>query len=155
MPANVSIRTASERDLSAVLSVYEVLRGPWPEPHPAMAKRIWSDLLNHPGTTVLLAELEGEIVGTATLHVLPNLTFTGSPYALVENVAVAKASQGQGIGRILMQTVIDKAGSSGCYKIMLLTGNQNGASEFYAKLGFDADEKTGMIIRYAPKRTVD
>ena len=88
----------------------------------------------------------------ATLHLLPNLTYTGRPYALVENVVTLRAHHGQGLGRAVMQAVIAQAWAADAYKIMLLTGQSNTAKGFYLKLGFDPDEKQAMTLRRVPTR---
>lgn len=104
-------------------------------------------LLTHPGTWVIGAEIDHRIVAMATLHVLPNMTYDMSPYALVENVATLQSHQGKGLGRQVMAAVADKAWAEGAFKIMLLTNRARGATGFYEKLGYVADEKDGMILR--------
>ena len=110
------------------------------------AKQLWTKILKHEGTTVLAAENGIEIVGLVTLHLMPNLTFGERPYALIENVITTSNLQGQGIGRQIMQAAIDLARSQNAYKVMLLTGQGRGAKGFYEKLGFNAEDKHGMII---------
>ena len=57
-----------------------------------------------------------------------------------------------GIGRGVMEAIIRAAWDAGAYKIMLLTGKGANARGFYEKLGFDGDEKHGMILRRLPSR---
>ena len=92
------------------------------------------------------------LLGMVTLHILPNMTYLGRPYGLIENVVTRAANRMGGIGRQLMTHAIDYAWSQDCYKIMLLTGKQAKASGFYRKLGFSQDEKFGMIMRRGPSR---
>lgn len=109
-------------------------------------------VLTHPGTSVLGAFAGDALVSMATLHILPNMTQGGRPYALVENVVTHCDHRGAGHGRVAMMAVIDAAWGADCYKIMLLTGRTAEARGFYEKLGFGADEKWGMTIRRAPVR---
>jgi hypothetical protein len=51
-----------------------------------------------------------------------------------------------------MIAIAEQAWKHDAYKILLLTGKEMGARGFYLKLGFDDDEKHGMILRRAPKR---
>lgn len=104
-------------------------------------------LLAHPGTWVIGAELNTRILAMATLHILPNMTYQMRPYAVVENVANLQSHQGKGLGRQIMAAVADKAWAEGAFKIMLLTNRDRGATAFYEKLGYVADEKDGMILR--------
>ena len=83
----------------------------------------------------------------ATLHVLPNMTHGGRPYALVENVVTLATHRQRGFGRRVMEAIAQAAWAQDCYKIMLLTGRQNRAKGFYQSLGYDPDEKYGMVLR--------
>lgn len=109
-------------------------------------------LLAHPGTTVFGSFDEGALAALVTLHVLPNMTRGARPYALIENVASLPRYRGAGHGRDAMQAAIDAAWEAGCYKIMLLTGQNTGARGFYESLGFRADQKFGMQMRRVPPR---
>ncbi|WP_254449086.1 GNAT family N-acetyltransferase [Thalassococcus sp. S3] len=109
-------------------------------------------LIAHPGTELLGAEVEGSVGAMVTLHVLPNLTYGGRPYALIENVVTAQRFQMRGLGRRVMEAAIRSAWAQDAYKIMLLTGQTAGARGFYERLGFSADEKFGMTLRRVPTR---
>lgn len=105
-------------------------------------------VLSHPGTQVI-GRFEGEaLLAMATLHVLPNLTYGGQPYALVENVVTAPEHRGRGHGRAVLEHLLTQAREAGCYKVMLLTGQGRTARGFYEAIGFSAKEKWGMILRY-------
>ena len=51
--------------------------------------------------------------------------------------------------RGVMNALIEAAWAADAYKIMLLTGRRAEARGFYEKLGFDGNEKHGMILRKA------
>ena len=104
-------------------------------------------LLSHPRTSVFGNEKDGRVISMVTLHVLPNLTRGGRPYALIENVVTAKSHQGCGHGRAAIEAAVDSAKSADCYKVMLLTGQTGTAKGFYEAVGFSGDDKWGMIIR--------
>jgi GNAT superfamily N-acetyltransferase len=104
-------------------------------------------ILRFEGTTIYGAEVDGRIVSMATLHVLPNMTQSGRPYCLVENVVTLQTHQGRGLGRGVMNSLIQAAWDADSYKIMLLTGKARTANGFYEKLGFVGDQKHGMILR--------
>ena len=100
--------------------------------------------LEFQGTLMLGAEVSGQIVSMATLHILPNLGGARLAYGLVENVVTLRAFHGKGLGRGVMTMLIESAWSAGAYKIMLLTGAEAGAVGFYEKLGFSGESKVGM-----------
>ena len=104
-------------------------------------------VLMHTGTTIFGCISEGRVVAIATLHLLPNITQSGRPYGVVENVVTLAKKQNQGYGRLVLETIIAAAWEADAYKIMLLTGRGRGARQFYEKLGFSSAEKYGMVIR--------
>ena len=148
----VSIRKAVIDDFDQAIRLYAELVGHEKVDFGDTGLVQWKTVLEHPGTTVFCSELDDHIVGVTTLHVLPNTTYLGRPYALIENVVTLKRLQGQGLGRQLMEHVIDVAWQQDCYKIMLLTGQHVGARGLYERLGFSADEKFGMTLRRVPVR---
>lgn len=83
----ISVRSAAEADLDAVLGLYRQLSPHHPVADPEHAPAIWRGLLARPGVRVFVAEHYRHLVSTCTLVVVPNLTQGGRPYALVENVA--------------------------------------------------------------------
>ena len=104
-------------------------------------------VLQHDGTSVFGAESEGRILAMVTVHILPNVTWGGRPYALVENVVTAKTHRNKGIAKTVMFAAIASAWEADCYKIMLLTSQARGAKGFYEAVGFGDDNKYGMVIR--------
>ncbi|MEM9242191.1 MAG: GNAT family N-acetyltransferase [Pseudomonadota bacterium] len=114
---------------------------------PLGAKR-WAAVVTHSGTTVFVAETpEDGVIGALTLHVLPNVSFKGQSYALVENVIVTAEKRGKGVGRALIEIAVKEAWKSDCHQIMLLTGREMNAEGFYTHMGFEAEAKAGMILR--------
>jgi GNAT superfamily N-acetyltransferase len=128
------------------LQLYQVLtRDPVPVTDDPAAFDV---VLSHKGTQIVGAEHRGRIIAMITLHVLPNMTSGGRPYALIENVVCDPEHRGQGIGRAVLQAGIDRARDAGCYKIMLMTGEARGVRGFYESVGFSGHEKHGLILRF-------
>ncbi|MEO0666462.1 MAG: GNAT family N-acetyltransferase [Pseudomonadota bacterium] len=142
------IRAFTAADADTALTLYRHLVGDQPVAgHAAFAR-----LIAHPGTRVLGA-WAGEVAqAMVTLHILPNMTHGGRPYALIENVVTHAEHRGVGHGRQVMEAAVSAAWAADCYKIMLLTGRTAQARGFYEALGFSADEKWGMTLRRAPLR---
>jgi ribosomal protein S18 acetylase RimI-like enzyme len=87
--------------------------------------------------TVLLAEIEGEAVGFASLRLIPYLSDDG-PYAEVTELYVADAHRRQGIGRALMERAEALARERGAEELILLTGQTNHAAQaLYRALAFE------------------
>jgi GNAT superfamily N-acetyltransferase len=67
---------------------------------------------------------------------MDNLAKRGRRSGIVEDVAVAPARQGQGIGRAMMQHARKQCIEADCYKLMLSSGQQRyRAHAFYDSLG--------------------
>lgn len=132
----ITIRPATETDLPALLALYRELNPDDAPLPPASARSVWAAIATQQGRTVLVADLDGALSGTADCTVLPNLTRGGRSILVVENVVVADAYRRQGVGRQLMDAAAQLAGSTGCYKVQLLAADGHEAHTFYRACGF-------------------
>ena len=139
-------RLLSEADFEDAVSLYTELNGDSSIPLGDEGREQWGMLLSHPGTSIIGVELGGAIVAMVTLHLMPNMTYDARPYALIENVISSGKVRGKGFGKLVMQAAIDRAWEANAYKIMLLTGKERGASGFYKSLGFNDEDKNGMVM---------
>ncbi len=109
---------------------------------------IWREIEAMPGTKVFVAIKDDTILGTISLNVVHNLTRSGRPYGLVENVAVDTTVRRQGIGHMLMQRVIAAAQDAQCDRVVLLAGRRDpSVPAFYEACGFTGDLKTGFHMQ--------
>jgi GNAT superfamily N-acetyltransferase len=139
----VTVREASEKDIPRILELYQQLAfDPSTEaPVPAHEEclRIFSGMCAVPGYSLLVAEEDGEVTGTAVLAILPGFSHGGSPFALVEYVVVEEQKRSRGTGKVLMEYAMSRAREAGCYKIMLTSDKRREeAHRFYESLGFEA-----------------
>ena len=105
----------------------------------AEVRRIFREIGSFTGMELIVAEDAGEVVGSTVLIIVPNLSHSGLPWAIVENVIVDQSRRGQGIGWDLMKYVEARAREAGCYKIGLSSDNsRKEAHEFYRSLGYKA-----------------
>lgn len=139
-------RQLTEKDVAAAIELCRQLN-PHAPPGPE-AKAQFLKILAHPGTTIWGTEYESAVVSMVTLHLMPNLTYGGRPYGLIENVITHASFRGRGFARASIELALRHAEDSGAYKVMLLTGVNNDAVGFYEKLGFSSEEKNGMIRRF-------
>lgn len=89
-----------------------------------------------PHAIKIIAEENGKEIGRAFLFVLHN-GLHEAYFGLMEDVFVDEAYRGRGIGRQLVQAVIDEAKARGCYK--LIGTSRYGRDQlhaFYAGMGF-------------------
>lgn len=107
--------------------------GPLPE---AVMKELIPGLRKHPTTLILLAYVEGRPVGIATCFVGFS-TFYARPLVNVHDLAILPEYRGQGIGRQLLEGVLDNAKQRGCCKVTLEVHETNQrAKQMYEAAGF-------------------
>jgi len=138
-----TVRLACLEDAQHLRELYIELADDHADALPAGAgvtREVLAEIAAQPTRRLLVAEIEGaQIAGTADVVIVANLTHTGRPWAVVENVVVSNRHRRRGIGRALMQEAVRRAQMAGCYKVQLLSGKQRGgAHEFYRSLGFEA-----------------
>jgi GNAT superfamily N-acetyltransferase len=104
----------------------------------ADAPAIWLQMVADRQRSVLLARVNGAAAGTADVILVPNLTYDGSPWAIVENVVVHQRYRRMGVGRALIRQAEQIAEDAGCYKIQLASSlHRSAAHRFYDQMGFD------------------
>ena len=108
----------------------------------------FGQILDSPGLRLFVLEVDGGVAATTYLNIVPNLTRSASPYAVIENVVVEETLRGTGLGKQIMAGTLQAAWDAGCYKAMLLTGSRTpGTHAFYRACGFSADAKQAYLAR--------
>ena len=104
-------------------------------------------LKNHPKAILLLAETQGAFTGLLTAF--ENFsTFTARPMINIHDVMVLKEYRKKGIGRSLMNALIEEAGKRNCSRITLEVRKDNlPAQNLYNDLGFCEPEKSMFYWR--------
>jgi GNAT superfamily N-acetyltransferase len=87
---------------------------------------------------VLVAELNGEVVGVCQVLVFPHFQHTGGWCAELESVHVRSDLRGHGIGTLLLAGAEALASERGCYRVQLTSRNvRSDAHRFYTTQGFE------------------
>jgi len=142
------IRQAARDDFEAVARLYAELNVDDPPVAGPEYLQVFEEILERDGVEILLLELDGEILGSTYLNLIPNLSRGGRPYAVVENVVIAAHRRGEKLGRRLMDATLERAWAAGCYKAMLQTGSKTPATHaYYRACGFADDAKTAYLAR--------
>jgi len=103
-------------------------------PSPEVATEVLTGLLSHPGFYSLVAEIDGEIVGS-------NFLDERSAIAGVGPITVDPNAQNTGVGRRLMLAVLERSKERAFPGVRLLqAAYHNRSLSLYAKLGFDVRE---------------
>ncbi len=91
-----------------------------------------------PNQELMIAESEGEVVGTFQLTFLPYLTYKGGWRAQLEDVRIASDRRGQGLGRQLIQWAIHRSRERGAHMLQLTSNKKRiKAIGFYQRIGFE------------------
>jgi GNAT superfamily N-acetyltransferase len=95
---------------------------------------------------LIVAELDGKVIGTLQLTFTPSLSYRGSKRCTVESVRVDTSLRGKGIGREMMLWAIERAKEKGCISMQLTSHkDREDAHRFYEQLGF-AKSHVGMKL---------
>lgn len=97
---------------------------------------------------IFVARQDGEVIAMANLLVIIS-TAEGGLVGLLEDVIVAKPQRGRGIGRQLLDHVLQWCWQQGLLRVTLLTAHDNRAAlAFYEKAGFSRSEMS--VLRRWP-----
>jgi len=98
------------------------------------AEEIFEKVNSNPDHIIVVAELDGKIVGSTTLLIETKFIHGGGLVGHIEDVVVDKNFQGQKIGEKIMKYLLEFAKNHGCYKTILDCTDD--VKPFYEKLGF-------------------
>jgi hypothetical protein len=142
MIPDLQIRPYLEKDQRGVVALWREVfpdNSPWNIPEEDIARK-----LNVQRELFLVAEKEGEIVGTAMGG------FDGHR-GWVYYVAVREKYRKQGIGKALMERVEKDLKGIGCTKLNLQVRSSNQeVVEFYRRLGYNVEDRVSMGKLLAP-----
>ncbi|WP_195983799.1 GNAT family N-acetyltransferase [Clostridium sp. D33t1_170424_F3] len=146
MEETFCVQEAGPGDLYDLLHLYTHLHDSAPSGTDAQAAPLWEQICADPSYHILIVRLDGRIVSSCTLVVIPNLTRGQRPYALIENVVTHGEYRGRGLASLCLRRAEALARQAGCYKLMLLTGSREESTlRFYERAGFNRNDKTAFI----------
>jgi GNAT superfamily N-acetyltransferase len=147
----LNMRNATIDDLLSIVSLLaddflgqqrEDISEPINEGYVSAFREIDSD----PNNELVVAELDGKVIGTLQLTFAPSMSYRGSKRCTVESVRVDSSLRGKGIGREMMLWAIERAKEKGCVSMQLTShGDRVEAHRFYEQLGF-SNSHVGMKL---------
>jgi len=94
----------------------------------------------------LVAEVEGRVVGLA--HYLFHRSTTAiTPHCYLQDLFTSEAARGRGVGRALIEAVIERARAAGSSRIYWHTHETNAAAQ---RLYDEVAERSGFIVYRKP-----
>ncbi|MCS4243375.1 GNAT superfamily N-acetyltransferase [Rhizobium sp. BIGb0125] len=96
-------------------------------------------IIADPNQMQVVAELNGELVGTMQLSFIPGIARMGAWRGQIEGVRTSAGHRGAGIGQTMFEWAIEESRQRGCSLVQLTTDKDRpDAHRFYEKLGFVA-----------------
>ena len=145
--AALSFRSAARDDVPEIVRLLasdplgakrEAFESPLPESYYEAFDAIERDANNE----LIVAELDGRIIGVLQLTFIPYMTYGGRWRALIEGVRIDSEVRSRGIGRELFTWAIDRARERNCHMLQLTSDKARpDAIRFYESLGFVASHE--------------
>jgi len=101
------------------------------------------NLPNNINIFIIIDEKNNKIVGSGTLLIEHKIIHNLGKVGHIEDVVIDKNYRGLGLGKIIINKLIEEAKINKCYKIILVSNNDN--TIFYNKLGFTKKDNSMMI----------
>ncbi len=142
MAAAMIVRAARRDEVPAIVRMLaddtlgqsrERLEAPLPQAY----YDAYEAMAHNPDNRLMVAEVDGEIVGCLQLVFIRGIARVGAETALIESVRIARDRRGRGLGRALIGQVIEIARRRGCAAVELSSHtSRRDAHRFYEGLGF-------------------
>ena len=143
------IREASGTDFSRVMELYRQLQPADPLLTDGRDRAVFDQILREPWLHLFVLEDDGRIQATCYLNVVPNITRSARPYAVIENVVTDIEVRGRGYGKRVVSHAVEFAWNEDCYKVMIQTGSKRDSTHaFYRSCGFSGESKHAFIARH-------
>ncbi len=113
---SVIVRSAKEKDIPRLLELYRQLSfNPEGYKTPPLedCQRAFKEQSKISGYSLLVAEENGEVIGTTVLAILPGMAHGTAPFAVIEYVVVDEQKRSKGVGKILMEYCKELAKKAG------------------------------------------
>jgi len=137
----MQVRKATEQDLPQILDIYNdaILNTTAVydyEPHTLAMRKQWFDTKQEQGFPVFVAEENNEILGFSSIG--PFRAWAAYKYSVENSIYVKDGMRGKGIGKLLMQPLIDAAKEMKLHTIIAGIDADNKLSiQFHKQFGFE------------------
>jgi GNAT superfamily N-acetyltransferase len=144
LPNTIRIREARRGDVAAIVALLAddplgQSREENTDPLPPSYFRAFDEIAAQRGNLLLVADMDGCVIGSLQLTMIPGLTRRGMKRGQIEGVRVASSQRGHGLGERLIRHAIAIARAEGCGLVQLTTDKSRpDAHRFYEGLGFVA-----------------
>jgi GNAT superfamily N-acetyltransferase len=137
----LTVRPAVEADLPHIFELLDQIDEsaypPRKDAGQAARLSVFRQIAADPGQRLLVAEADESIVATVHLVIIPHISRSCQPSAVLESMVVDEAYRRKGVGAALLRETARLAREVGCYKLALSSNlARRGAHRFYSRLGW-------------------
>jgi GNAT superfamily N-acetyltransferase len=139
------IREASLADTTAIAALITQLGYPATSNEISDRFKYW---LPDPMSVILVAEADGRVIGSLSLHAIPYLERTGR-WARIESLVVDESARGTGAGRALIAAAEQTARRWDCLTVEVTSSRSRAdAHAFYQQMGYsDICDQSGRFLK--------
>jgi L-amino acid N-acyltransferase len=139
----MELRDATGDDVAVISALYNATVSTttvaWTEDHESLAARqSWLDDHQEAGNPVLVAEIDGHVVGFAAYDDFRNTTkWPGYRFTVEHTIHVQAEYQSAGVGSLLLQSLLRRAMAAGKHVMIgAVDGENDGSIRFHERHGF-------------------
>ncbi|SEA10458.1 GNAT family N-acetyltransferase [Rubrimonas cliftonensis] len=139
-PTGFAMRDAEAGDVEAIVAMLadDPLGAAREAPGDPGYAAAFAAIAADPGERLMVAAIDGAVVGCLQLGVVPTLSRRGASRAVIEGVRVAAPWRSRGVGAAMVRRAVEIARARGCAMVQLATDrSRTDAQRFYARLGFE------------------
>ena len=140
----LTFRDARREDVPAIVALLadDVIGGEREAAPDEAYQKAFEQVQSDPRSRLIVAEADGQVVGTLQLSLLPGLSRHGMLRAEIEGVRVATPHRSQGLGRAMIEWAVGQAREHGAGLVQLTSDKRrHDAIRFYQSLGFTASHE--------------
>ena len=145
----IDIRPLRLSDITAVMQLHRELGwNPAFQADGTTLKQRLETLITEDGALLLVAEMDGEVVGYIHGQMVVYLLFAGREM-LISEVFVVEEARGQGVGKALISAIEREAVKQRCFRISVLNGRERESYKrgFYPSLGYQERPQTANFTK--------
>ena len=134
---SIKLVEREEKHMREIFELLQVISNFYPKQKEF--KKLWSEFIDQKHLVSIVAleinlcDLEEKIVGFGSLHLSKKIR--GGLIGFIEDIVVLEDYRMRGIGNMIINELINKAKTKGCYKLVLECREKT--KNFYKKIGFN------------------
>lgn len=145
----IAIRPLCLSDIGAVMQLHRELGwNPAFQADGTTLKQRLETLITEDGALLLVAEMDGQVVGYIHGQMVVYLLFAGREM-LISEVFVVEEARGKGVGKALIAAIEREAVKQRCFRISVLNGRERESYKrgFYPSLGYQERPQTANFTK--------